>query len=136
MHKPTDKRLLWFFLPKIGRRIRIGLNWGKKKCYICFWGIFIIAKSKKYCIFFKIVVLFLFIVQKKKKRRGDQISPKESSICGKKRTPILFGSHVARPRNCQLKQRSAESQKGAWSFSCILVRVLKRWFTLQNNFLA
>ena len=98
--------LIAIFLPKIYRRIRFGL---KKNVFIFFRDIYY---SKKYCR-----SIFVYSA-KTKNRRGDQIPPKEISICGKKRTPILFGSHMARPRNCQLKQRSAETQKGAGSFTC------------------
>ena len=37
---------------------------------------------------------FFIYSEKNKNRRGDQIPPKESSICGKKRTKISFGYSV------------------------------------------
>ena len=42
---------------------------------------------------------------------------------GKKGRQFCFESHVARPRNCQLKRRSAESQKVAWSLTSKVVKV-------------
>ena len=78
------------------------------------------VKSKKYRIF-KIDALFLFIAQKIKTAEVIKYH-KKKALCGKKRTPILFGRHIARPRNCQLKRRSAESQKVARPLTSNIVR--------------
>ena len=93
---------------------------------MCFKKKLDIYYSKKYKIlhFFQNCRSIFVYSAKNKNRRGDQTPPKESSICGKKRTSILFGSHVARPRNCQLKRRSAESQKVLWSLASLMVRGL------------
>ena len=60
--------------------------------YICFWGIFIIAKSKKYCIFFKIVALFLFIAQKIKTAEVIKYHQKKALFVGKKGRQFCLGA--------------------------------------------
>ena len=64
------------------------------------------SKKLKILHFFKIVAPIFVYSAKNKNRRGNQIPSKESSICGKKRTQILFGYNIVWPRNYQLKQRS------------------------------
>ena len=46
-------------------------------------------------IFFKIVALFLFIAQKIKTAEVIKYHQKKALFVGEKRTPILFGGHVA-----------------------------------------
>ena len=82
------------------------------------------SKKKKILIFFKIVALFLFIAQKIKTAEVIKYHQKKALFVGGKRTLILFGSHVARPHNCQLKRRSPESQKVLWSLTSNMVRGL------------
>ena len=62
---PTHDR--FGLMKTVHQTILIGLTdsvYAAFEFYIYFRGIFIIATSKKYCIFFKIVALFLFIAQK------------------------------------------------------------------------
>ncbi|PIN99121.1 hypothetical protein AB205_0052920 [Aquarana catesbeiana] len=54
-----------------------------------------VQQKVKNIAFFQNCHSFFVYSAKNKNRRGDKIPPKESSICGKKRTSILFGSHVA-----------------------------------------
>ena len=73
--------------------------------YICFWGIFIIAKSKKYCIFLEIVAFFWFIAQKIKTAEVIKYHQKKALFVGKKGRQFCLG---ATSHNCLLKRRSAE----------------------------
>ena len=95
------------------------------------FGGYLLQQKVKNIIFFQNCRSIFVYSAKNKNRRGDQIPPKEISICGEKRTSILFGSHVARPRNCQLKRRSAESQKVLWSLTSNMVRGLSGQYCLQ-----